>query len=335
MAGTLRPPVSSQSMILTVEYYAVNRACNILILRQINMNLLKSMRVFCTVAELSSFTAAANRLSVAHSAVSKHVTQLEEHLSARLLNRTSRHVSLTEFGEAYFDQAKRILDSIEDMEEGIRGAVVKPSGVLKVSVPPWLINSDFAELLADFRKACPEVTLDLALDLVELGSSHDYRDLDIALRLTNLPDEGMVAHHLASFTFRLVATPSFLDRHGRPSSPEDVNGWPLLHYSAYSPDASVVFRSGQHIAFRPTMRSTSTELLYQAVRAGVGPAFMPSAVIQRDVAEGTLEYVLPIETASPIKLYALCPRRPYMSAKVTTFLEFLSQAYVDPEKRMQ
>lgn len=234
---------------------------------------------------------------------------------------------MTEFGESYFDQAMRILDSIEDMEEGIRGAVVKPSGVLKVSVPPWLVNGDFAELLANFRKACPDVTLDLALDLVELGASSDYRDLDIALRLTNFPDEGMAAHHLASFTFRLVATPEFLGKQGRPSRVEDVNGWPLLHYSAYSADASVAFRSGHQIAFRPVMRSTSTEMLYQAVLAGIGPAFMPSAMIGRDVDEGKLEYVLPVETASPIKLYALCPSRPYMSAKVTTFLEFLSQAY--------
>lgn len=291
------------------------------------MNLLQSMRVFCTVAELRSFTGAADRLNIAHSAVSKHVAMLERRLSARLLNRTSRHVSLTEAGQNYLEQARRVLDSVEEIEAGIRNTAAKPSGTLRISAPPWLANADFVKLLADYRRACPEVTLDIALDLVELGTSDDYRDLDIALRVTNFPDDGMIAHHLATFTFRLVATSAFLDTKGRPRSPDDVNGWPLLHYSAYSRDASVAFRSGHNVTFRPIMRSTSTEIIYQAVHNGMGPAFMPSAMIERDVAEGRLEYVLPVETASPIKLYALCPRRPYMSAKVRTFLDFLKAAY--------
>jgi len=291
------------------------------------MNILQSMRVFCTVAELRSFTGAADRLNIAHSAVSKHVAMLEQRLSARLLNRTSRHVSLTEVGEAYLDQARHILDSVEELEAGVRHTAVKPSGILKISVPPWLANGDLARLLAEYRRTCPDVAFDIVLDRVELGAPHDYGDLDIALRVTNFPDENMVAHHLATFKFRLAATPSFLDEHGRAANPEEVNGWPLLHYSAYSPDASVVFRSGHHVTFRPILRSTSTEIIYQAMRAGMGPAFMPSAMIERDVAEGLLEHVLPVETASPIRLYALHPRRPYVSAKVTSFLSFLEMAY--------
>ena len=109
--------------------------------------------------------------------------------------------------------------------------------------------------------------------------------------------------------------------------PSDVDGWPLLHYSAYPTDGTVVFRSGDRVTFRPIMRSSSTALLYLAVRAGIGPAFMPAALIERDVAEGRLEYVLPEGTASPIKLYAIYPRRPYVSAKVKTFLRFLEAAY--------
>jgi DNA-binding transcriptional LysR family regulator len=291
------------------------------------MNLLQSMRVFCTVAELRSFTGAADRLNIAHSAVSKHVAVLESRLSARLLDRTSRRVSLTEVGETYLEQAQRILDSLDEMEAGVRKTAVRPSGILKISVPPWLVNGDMARLLADYRRAFPEVTLDIVLDLVELGTTHDYRDLDIALRVTNFPEENVVAHHLTTFTFRIVATPAYLDIHGRPRSPEEVNGWPLLHYSAYSPDASVVFRSGHHVTFRPIMRSTSTEMIYHAMRAGMGPAFMPSTMIERDVAEGRVEYVLPEETASPIKLYAFHPRRPYASAKVASLLGFLEAAF--------
>lgn len=291
------------------------------------MNLHLSMRVFCTVAELQSFTAAAEKLNLAHSAVSKHVAMLERRLSARLLNRTSRRVSLTEVGESYFEKAQRILSSIDEIEAGVRNTAARPSGVLKVSVPPWLANEDFAALLATYRERYPDVKLEIDLDLIELGNAAKLSDLDVALRVTNVPDEGMLARHLTTLTFRLVATPDFLDRHGRPETPDDVNGWPLLHYSAYSPDVSVVFRTGHLVTFKPILRSSSTALLHHAVRSGIGPAFMPSAMIERDVAEGRLEYVLPVETASPIRLYALSPIRPYTPAKVTTFLEFLEGAY--------
>ena len=291
------------------------------------MNLLLSMRIFCTVAEQRSFSAAALKHNIAHSAVSKHVAFLEQHLSARLLNRSSRRVNLTEVGASYFEQARRLVDSLDEIEAGIRGSSVKPSGILKVSVPPWLAKGDFLPMLARYREAYPEVRFDIAIDVVEFGASREYGDLDIALRVTNAPDEDMVAQHLATLKFRLVATPGFLDIQGRPKSPDDVNGWPLLHYSAYSPDASVTFRSGHHVTFRPVLRSSSTELLYHALRAGMGPAFMPSVAIASDVAEGRLEYVLPEETASPIKLYAIYPRRRHMSAKVTTFLKFLATAF--------
>lgn len=291
------------------------------------MNTLLSMRIFCTVAELRSFSAAAGKFNIAHSAVSKHVAMLERRLSARLLNRTSRHVSLTEVGAQYLEQARRILESVDEVEASVRHTAVKPSGLLRISAPPWLANSEFVALIANYRKAYPDVDIDVDIDLVERSASHEFGDLDVALRVTHTPDEGMIAQHLTTLTFRLVATPEYLDTHGRPQSPADVDGWPLLHYSAYAQDGTVAFRSGDRVTFRPVLRSTNTSLLYLAVRAGVGPAFMPSATVERDVAEGRLEYVLPEETASPIRLYAIYPRRPYMSAKVKTFLRFLEAAY--------
>lgn len=291
------------------------------------MDTLLSMRIFCTVAELCSFSAAANKFNIAHSAVSKHVATLEQRLSARLLNRTSRHVSLTEAGSIYLQQARHVLELVDEMEAQARNTAVKPSGNLKISAPPWFANTHFVSLIGDYRAAYPDVNLEIDFDVIERGASSEYEDLDIALRVTNTPDEGLVAKHLTTFTFRLVATPAFLDHQSRPNEPSDVDGWPLLHYSAYNNNGSVVFHSGERVTFKPVMRSSSTSLLYIAVLAGVGPAFMPSALIENDVAEGRLEFVLPEETASPMKLYALHPHRPYISAKVKTFLKFLETAY--------
>lgn len=290
------------------------------------MDTFLSMRIFCTVAELRSFTAAADRFNMAHSAISKHVAMLERRLSVRLLNRTSRHVSLTEVGATYLQQARRILESIDETEEVVRTTSVKPSGVLKISIPPWLVNADFVAILAEYRRTYPDVEIVIDVDLIEYGNSHESNDLDIVIQLTNDPAEGMIAQHLATLKFRLVATPAYLDIHGRPRTPADIDGWPLLSYTPYY-HPFIVFRSGDRVAFRPIMKSSSTSILYLSALAGIAPAFMPSTVIERDVAEGRLEYVLPEETASPIKLYVLHPRRPYVSAKVKAFLKFLEAAY--------
>jgi DNA-binding transcriptional LysR family regulator len=284
------------------------------------------MRIFCTVADLHSFTAAADRFNMAHSAISKHVAFLERRVSARLLNRTSRHVGLTEVGQTYLNDVRRILESIDDTEAVARGAIAKPSGILKVSVPPWLLNSEFAALLDRYLEKYADVTIDVDVDLIERGASYELDDLDIAIRMTNDPGEGMVGQHLTDLKFRLVATPAYLDKHGRPDTPMDVDGWRLLSYSPYYRE-TITFRSGDRVTFQPIVRSSSTYLLYLAARAGIGPAFMPSATIERDVEEGRLEYVLPEETAKTMKLYALYPKRSYIPAKVKTFLNFLAAAY--------
>ena len=170
------------------------------------MDTLLSMRIFCTVAELRSFSAAANKFNIAHSAVSKHVATLEQRLSARLLNRTSRHVSLTEAGSIYLQQARQVLELVDEMEAEARNTTAKPSGNLKISAPPWFANTDFVSLIAAYRSAYPDVNLEIDFDVIERGASSEYDDLDIALRVTNTPDEGLIAKHLTTFTFRLVAS---------------------------------------------------------------------------------------------------------------------------------
>ncbi|MEZ5894525.1 MAG: LysR family transcriptional regulator, partial [Parvularculaceae bacterium] len=121
------------------------------------MDTLLSIRIFCTVAELRSFSAAASKFNIAHSAVSKHVATLEQRLSARLLNRTSRSVSLTEVGSVYLQQARHVLELLDEMEAAARNTSAKPSGNLKISAPPWFANTDFVSLLAGYRSTYPDV----------------------------------------------------------------------------------------------------------------------------------------------------------------------------------
>src|SRR3954454_1411076 len=207
------------------------------------MDTLVSIRVFCTVAELKSFTGAAERLGVSAAMASKHVMRLEERLSARLLNRTSRHVSLTETGALYFEQARQMVDGLDELEAAVSQTVVAPKGRLRLSAPVWMANPLFASLLTDSRASYPDVTLEIDLsgrlvNLVEEG-------FDLALRVTAAPDPGLIARTIADAPFYFVASRSFLDSRGRPSSVDELQGAPLLAYSLVHGDGVVTLDTEQ------------------------------------------------------------------------------------------
>ncbi len=146
------------------------------------MDSLVSMRVFCLVSELKSFAAAAERLRISPAMASKHVMQLEKRLGTRLLNRTSRRVSLSESGTLYFEQARQMLDSLDEVEAAVSRATVVPRGTLRLTVPVWMANPMFARILADYQAQYPEVRLDVDLSgrLANLGEE----GFDLALRAT-------------------------------------------------------------------------------------------------------------------------------------------------------
>ena len=179
------------------------------------MDTLTSLRVFCRVAELRNFTAAAERLRLSPAMASKHVMHLEQRLATRLLNRTSRSVSLTEAGALYLERARQALDALDEAEAAIGSTVVNPRGTLRLSAPIWAASQPFVALLADYRTRYPEVRIDIDLsgrmvNLVEEG-------FDVALRASASLDPGLIARKLASVPFLLVASPAYLDRTGRPA----------------------------------------------------------------------------------------------------------------------
>ena len=226
------------------------------------MDTLASLRVFCTVAELKSFTAAAERLAISPAMSSKHVMHLERRLGTRLFNRTSRHVSLTETGALYFEQARQTLDGLDEVEAAVSQIAVTPRGVLRLSAPVWMANPAFAAVLADYRTRYPEVRFDIDLsgrlvNLVEEG-------FDLALRATSAPDPGLIARPLAEVAFHLVAAPAYLDRVGRPRSASELNGRALLAYIAFSPDGAAPvggWEGRQTVKFDPVMRSANETLV--------------------------------------------------------------------------
>jgi DNA-binding transcriptional LysR family regulator len=287
------------------------------------MDSLVSMRVFCLVAELKSFATAAQRLRISPAMVSKHVMQLEKRLGTRLLNRTSRRVSLSESGALYFEQARQMLDSLDEVEAAVSNATVVPRGTLRLTAPVWMANTIFAGVLADYQARYPEVRLDVDLsgrmvNLVEEG-------FDLALRATGAPDEALIARPITKVAFHMVGAPAYLDRAGRPTKLADLAGQALLHYALY-PGESFSF-AGEHgtetVKLNPVLRSGNETLLHMAALEGMGLAFLPKWLVAEDIAAGRLEHVMPGQVIFEGKLFAVYPSRKYLSAKVRTFIDFV------------
>lgn len=289
------------------------------------MDTLISMRVFCLVAELRSFAAAAERLRISAAMASKHVMQLEKRLGTRLLNRTSRRVSLSESGTLYFEQARQMLESLDEVEAAVSKATVVPRGMLRVTAPVWMANPMFVKVLADYRHRYPEVRLDVDLsgrliNLVEEG-------FDLALRATAAPDEALIARPITLVPFDMVASPAYLDRIGRPTRPSDLAGQNLLHYALYVQGERMSFpteHGTESVRFNPVLRSGNETLLHLAALEGMGFAFLPKWLIADDVAAGRLEHVLPGQILFEGRLFAVYPSRKYLSAKVRTFIDFIA-----------
>ena len=286
--------------------------------------------MFCLVAELKSFAAAAKRLRLSPAMASKHVMQLEKRLGTRLLNRTSRRVSLSESGSLYFEQTRQMLDSLDEVEAAVSKATVVPRGRLRLTAPVWMANPMFAGVLADYQARYPEVCLDVDLsgrlvNLVEEG-------FDLALRATGAPDESLIARPITKVAFHLVAAPAFLDRAGRPTKFADLAGQAWLHYALYPGETFSLNRNGtvETVRPNPVLRSGNETLLHMAALEGMGLAFLPKWLVSDDITAGRLVALLPDDVIFEGRLFAVYPSRKYLSAKVRTFIDFVAA-----DKRMR
>lgn len=289
------------------------------------MDSLLSLRVFAAVAEAKSFAAVADRMDISAAMTSKHVQHIEAEVGARLLNRTSRSVSLTEAGAIYLAAVRPLLEGLDEAGAQLAQSTIDPRGTLKISLPVWLAEPGFVRVLAAYRARYPEVAFDLdlsgrAVNLVEDG-------YDLALRVTAALDEGLIARRLVDITFRIVAAPALLDRIGRPQQVSDLNGLPFLAYSPVSTGGRVRLGPGPgapEVRMTPVMQSANETLLFQAALEGMGIAIMPHPVCRSHLAEGRLERLLPDFPAPTVALSAIYADRSYLPAKTRSFLDFLT-----------
>jgi DNA-binding transcriptional LysR family regulator len=287
------------------------------------MDRLTSMRVFAQVARAGSFAAAARELNMSKAMVSKHVSHLENALGARLLNRNTRHFSLTEAGAVYLERCSQILEEIEEAGRAISDLNSEPRGVLRINAPPSFGAFHLTPLIAEFMRQYPKVRVELALtdepaDLVEEG-------YDLAIYINPPDDSQLIARRIASARLVVCGAPEYLRRHGMPERPEDLKRHNCLTSTRLPPRDVWRFRSrGEEIIVKVsgTFRSNVGDAVQIGALNGLGLALLPTYMAGRDLKKGRLQAVLTDYEPAPFVIYALYPDRRYLPAKVRAFLEF-------------
>jgi len=296
------------------------------------MNKLGDIAVFVQVVECGSFSAAAERLDLSKSVISKYVTRLENNLGARLLNRTTRKLSLTEVGQAFYHKSRMALQDLDEAENEVSRLQGQPRGVLRLNAPMSFGILHVAPLLTEFHELYPEVRVDLNLDDRKLDVIQ--QGFDISLRISDLPDSSLVARRLCQCHHVIVAAPSYLRLMGEPHSPADLNRHRILTYRYQESSISWDFRYAdnrvENVQIDGHTRINNSLAIRAAVLAGMGIARMPSFAAGEALKQGDLVKLFPDTSTLAVSIFLIYPQRRHLSPKVRAFADFMAERFSDP-----
>jgi DNA-binding transcriptional LysR family regulator len=289
------------------------------------MDQLQSMRVFVKVADLGSFARAATQLDMSNAVVTRHVADLEGRLGTRLMNRTTRSLSLTEAGQVYLERAKAILEELDDAEQMVLERTQEPVGTLRIVAPVVFGMHNFGQVLQDYVRRYPRVVPDITLvdrsvDLVEEGF-----DVGIAIA-RNIRSASVVSRRLTTSSLVVCAAPAYLSEHGIPEHPSALGTHPCVTLNPSVSGDDYVFEGddGQtHVRPNSVVLANNTEMLRQFALRGMGVAILPTYLIGKDLANGALVPLLLRFQLAPIDIHVVYPSRRYMPAKLRTFIDHL------------
>lgn len=294
------------------------------------MDRLDLMRTLIAVAETGSFTAAGKRLGKSKALVSKHVGDLEHMLGARLLNRTTRQVGVTEVGRAYLQRASELLGELDALEESVRANATDPRGTLKITAPQAYQELELMELLCAFQARYEHIEpvlflADRAVDLVGEG-------FDVALRISSLADSTLIARKLFDVPLRVCAAPAYLKTHGKPRTPADLERHRCvvdLNAQAHNAWRIAATKTSPATAVRVPARISvnSASAVRHAVLEGVGIGLCPDFVVARDLASGRLVELFAGASEPQLAMHLLYPHRLHLSARVRAFIDFTVDWY--------
>lgn len=297
------------------------------------MDRLGSMRVFAKVVDLGSFAGAASALGMSAAVVTRNVADLEAHLGTRLLNRTTRRLSLTESGQQYLDRVRQILLDIDDAEAAASSSSRRPGGTLRLYCHPTFGKSQLAQLLPRFAEATPGVVLDVTLadddvDLVEQGF-----DVGIFIGLQKF-DASMIVRRLATSNLVLTASPAYLARRGAPGTPTDIAQHDCLNFAfdLLRHSWPVAWNDGVvEVPVTSRMVSNSGDILREAALAGMGIMPRASFTLGADLDSGRLVQLLQGHHVGQLSVMMVYPSRRLLSAKVRSFVDFMNGEFPRPE----
>ena len=295
------------------------------------MDRLQAMTVFARVVEQGSFARAAERLAISSSACSRQVAELEAHLDTRLLNRTTRRLSLTESGQGFYERCVQLLADLEEAEQAAAQTAARPRGTLRITTSINFGVRHVSPAIGAFLAKYPEVRFDVSLsdrivDLVEEG-------YDLAIRIGSAGGETVVARKLGEARMVACASPAYLTAHGTPRTPEDLARHACLTYEYMQLRNVWPFRGkdGCEHAVRVSgpLHSNNGDLLAAAAVAGVGIAYEPEFILGPDLKAGRLVPILSAYSSPLGPIYAVYPSRRYLSAKVRAFVDFLAERFAN------
>jgi DNA-binding transcriptional LysR family regulator len=287
----------------------------------------EALAIFAKVVELRSFAATAADLGLSTATVSKAVSRLEARLGARLFNRTSRRIALTDAGRTLAHRASQLLVDGELAESEAQAQSATPRGLVRLAVPMTYGTKILAPLLPEFLAAYPEVSIDLSLsdatvDLIGEG-------FDAAIRIATLPDSSLLARRLCDMPRHVVASPAYFEKHGRPTHPADLADHSCLGYTYLSTPGVWHFSNaaGETASVRPSgpLRANNGDAVLPTLLAGLGIADLPAFICGEALASGELEAVLTDWSQSPSGVYLVTPPGGPRPARVEVLLDYLAK----------
>jgi DNA-binding transcriptional LysR family regulator len=284
-----------------------------------------ALTVFANVVEQGSFARAASRLSLSASAVSRHVADLEAHLDTRLLNRTTRRLSLTESGQTFYERCVQLLADLGEAEEAVSAAAVIPRGTLKLTCSITFGIRHIALALAAFSARHPQIRFDVelsdrAVDIVDEG-------IDLAIRIGDIRSRSLIGRKIGVTRLVCCAAPAYLAHHPAPKTPADLAAHACLSYEYARERNTWRFFDGagnaHDVRIAGPAHANNGQMLCALAVAGMGISFEPDFIVAPEVRAGHLVLLLPDYTPPSIDIYAAYPSRRHLSAKVRTFVDFL------------
>lgn len=292
------------------------------------MDRFHSMSAFVEVVDRGGFTAAEDKLGLSRAQISKLVMQLEEHLGTRLLNRTTRSISLTEMGRLYYERCKALLVEANEIDSMASEQNSTPRGTLTIGAPSSFGTMHFKNVITEYMKQYPQVQISLQLtdrfvDVVDEG-------FDVVIRIAELADTSLIARKLATCKLVYCASPPYLKKFGEPKVPQDLALHHCLLYSNVDKPGAWSFHGPagrEDVAVNGPLTADNGDILRAAALSDLGIVFMPTFIVGDDIRAGNLQQILTDYCPPELTINAVFPSRRYLSAKVRTFIDFAANFF--------